>query len=52
MIFETDGGWNVSGGPELLPAKPRHRGAYIIGFADGHVEVLRANRLKKLRWEP
>lgn len=52
LIFESDGGWNVSGGPELLPARPRHNGAYMVGFADGHVEMVRAVRLAKLRWEP
>lgn len=52
MIFETDGGWNVSGGPELLPVKPRHNRAYCFGFADGHVEMARTNHLENLRWEP
>ena len=52
LIFETDGGWNVSGGPELLPAKPRHSYGHIVGFADGHVEFVRPDRLEKLRWEP
>ena len=52
VIFETDGGWNVAGGPELLPAKPRHNRAYCFGFADGHVEMVHTNRLEKLRWEP
>ena len=52
LIFETDGGWNVSGGPELLPAKPRHSNGHVVGFADGHVEFVRPDRLEKLRWEP
>jgi prepilin-type processing-associated H-X9-DG protein len=52
LVFESDGGWNVSGGPELLPAKDRHRGVYGIGFADGHAEMVRAERLGRLRWEP
>jgi prepilin-type processing-associated H-X9-DG protein len=52
MIFETDGGWNVSGGKELLPAKPRHNNVYIIGFADGHCEAVRPERLGRLRWDP
>jgi prepilin-type processing-associated H-X9-DG protein len=41
LVFEIDGGWNVSGGPELLPAKARHNGVYVIGFADGHAEMVR-----------
>ncbi|MBE9566131.1 MAG: hypothetical protein IMF16_05230 [Proteobacteria bacterium] len=24
VIFESDAGWNAAGGPELLPAPPRH----------------------------
>jgi prepilin-type processing-associated H-X9-DG protein len=52
LVFESDGGWNVSGGRELFPAKPRHSGAYAVGFADGHAEMVRAERLGRLRWEP
>ena len=52
LIFEIDGGWNMAGGRELLPAKGRHTGAYALGFADGHVEMVRPERLAKLRWEP
>jgi len=52
LVFEIDGGWNVSGGPELLPVKVRHGGAYVVGFADGHVEMVRSPRLGQLRWEP
>ena len=52
LVFEIDGGWNVSGGRELFPAKPRHRGAYAVGFADGHAEMVRSERLGRLRWEP
>ncbi len=52
MIFEIDGGWNVAGGRELLPATPRHSGAYTVGFVDGHAEMVRSTRLGQLRWEP
>ena len=52
LVFETDGGWNVAGGRELLPAQPRHNGVYVIGFADGHAEAVQSARLGKLRWEP
>jgi prepilin-type processing-associated H-X9-DG protein len=52
LVFEIDGGWNVSGGRELLPVKVRHGGAYVVGFADGHVEMVRPSRLKQLNWEP
>jgi prepilin-type processing-associated H-X9-DG protein len=52
LVFEIDGGWNVSGAAKLLPAKARHSGAYAVGFADGHAELVRPDRLEKLRWEP
>ena len=52
LVFECDGGWNTSGGRELLPAKPRHINAYTVGFADGHVEMARSTRLSQLHWEP
>ena len=52
LIFETDGGWNAIGGREQLATQPRHSGAYGIGFADGHAEMVRPSRLDKLRWEP
>ncbi len=53
MIFESDGGWNANGGPELLPAKARHlRKFYVVAFADGHVEAVTQSRLNTLRWDP
>ncbi len=52
LVFECDGGWNVSGGRERLPANPRHTGACVVGFADGHAEMVRSPRLEQLRWEP
>ncbi len=55
MIFESDGGWNANGGPELLPAKPRHqrpRAVYVVAFVDGHVEAVNQSRLNTLRWDP
>jgi len=54
MIFESDAGWNASGGPELMPSQGRHlRGRiFVIAFADGHVEAVTASRLNTLRWDP
>jgi prepilin-type processing-associated H-X9-DG protein len=52
MVFETDGGWNLSGGSELLPQKPRHDRAVAVGFVDGHVEMVTEARLPQLQWEP
>jgi len=52
MIFEASGGWNLSGGPELLLAKPRHGRVVVVGFADGHVEQVPVARLSQLHWNP
>jgi len=52
LFFETDDGWNQNGGPELMLSNSRHRRAFVIGFADGHVEQVISDRLSKLRWEP
>ena len=45
VIFESDAGWNAAGGPELLPADPRHYRGDIYGFADRHVEWIHRKRL-------
>ncbi len=52
LIFESDAGWNASGGKELMITKPRHNGRYIIGFADGSVQQMTAAQLPQLRWNP
>jgi prepilin-type processing-associated H-X9-DG protein len=52
LLFETDGGWNLSGGSELLPRKPHHSQAVIVGFVDGHVEMVTPARLQTLQWAP
>ena len=52
MIFESEGGWNQSGGSELKPRKPRHGRTIIVGFADGHTEAVDESRLAQLQWEP
>ncbi|MGA2866567.1 MAG: DUF4190 domain-containing protein [Verrucomicrobiota bacterium] len=52
LLFESDGGWNVSGGPELLLKKSRHGRAIGLVFADGHAELALEPRLEGVRWEP
>lgn len=52
LFFEIDGGWNASGGPELLLKQPRHGTSYGVVFADGHAEIASAPRLRQVRWEP
>jgi hypothetical protein len=52
LLFEIEGGWNASGGPELLLKRPRHHLAVGLVFADGHAEIARESRLQTLRWDP
>ena len=52
MIFETRGGWNQSGGPELLLTNPRHNHKIVVGFADGHAEMVSDTQLARLNWQP
>ncbi|HOS92726.1 MAG TPA: hypothetical protein PLQ54_05395, partial [Armatimonadota bacterium] len=51
LVFEKDpaDGTNV-GGPEQLAA--RHEGSVVIGFADGHVQVMPLDQVMRLRWDP
>jgi prepilin-type processing-associated H-X9-DG protein len=52
LFFEADGGWNVSGGPELVLKRTRHRNGLGVVFADGHCEVMKEPRFRNLKWEP
>jgi len=52
LFFEADGGWNQTGGAELMLARPRSGGAYVIGLADGSVQQVSPARIGSLRWEP
>ena len=52
MIFESEGGWNANGGPELMIGKPRHARLFVVAFADGSVQQLRESQLNTLRWDP
>jgi prepilin-type processing-associated H-X9-DG protein len=52
LIFETEGGWNQSGGRDQVLGRPRHGPSIGIVFADGHAEIVRENRLAKVKWEP
>jgi uncharacterized membrane protein len=62
MFFETDGGWNLSGGPELMLKHPRHKSVvpgqtsptevFLVAFVDGRVEQVPASGLAALRWNP
>ncbi|HTQ50607.1 MAG TPA: DUF4190 domain-containing protein [Candidatus Acidoferrales bacterium] len=52
MIFESDGDWNATGGPERMIGKPRHARMFVVAFADGSVQQVDESRLGTLRWDP
>jgi prepilin-type processing-associated H-X9-DG protein len=52
MIFECAPGAPPAGGADSLPPKPHHPRGYVIGFCDGHVEVIAKNDLDRLIWDP
>ena len=52
MIFETDKGWNTTGGAGEVIAQPSHGRNFVFGFADGSVREVTAEELAELRWEP
>jgi len=52
IIFESDGDWNRSGGPEQMIRSPRHARVFVVAFADGSVQQLRESELSTLRWDP
>lgn len=52
LIFESTGGWNLSGGRELLLQNSRHNRKIVVGFVDGHVEQVNESDLSRLNWEP
>ena len=49
-VFESDAGWNATGGPELLPNVPRHHHSDYYAFADGRVALLPRKRLRDGSW--
>jgi prepilin-type processing-associated H-X9-DG protein len=52
LFVDSGTGWNKSGGPELLTQPSRHGKQVIVGFTDGHVEVVTSGRLNNLQWTP
>jgi len=52
LFFECAPGSPTAGGPEILPPAPRHGRAYVIGFCDGHVELVAKSKLGRLIWNP
>ena len=54
MIFESDAGWNASGGRELMISRARHEHGrvFIVAFADGSVREVPESQIGTLRWDP
>jgi len=51
LLFETKGGWNQSGGPEILTFENHKGKGCNVLFNDGHVEFVKPERLGELKWE-
>jgi len=50
LLFETKGGWNQFGGPELLTTENHRGNVCIVLFNDGHVEFVKTEQLGELKW--
>lgn len=51
LLFETKGGWNRFGGPELLTTENHLGRRCNILFNNGRVEIFGAEELNKLKWK-
>ena len=50
LIFSSAEGWNLSGRRDAALAHHHGRGALMIGFTDGHVEVVSPARAASQNW--
>jgi prepilin-type processing-associated H-X9-DG protein len=51
LLFETKGGWNQFGGPEILTFENHKGKGCNILFNDGHVEFVKPKGLVELKWK-
>jgi len=51
LLFETNGGWNHVGGPEILTTENHAGEGCNVAFVDTHVEFVKIQDLGKLKWE-
>jgi len=51
LLFETKGGWNQFGGPEILTTENHKGKGCNILFNNGRVEFVKPERLGELKWE-
>jgi hypothetical protein len=52
LFFECSPGAPPAGDRADLPPEPPHTGGWLIGFCDGHTEVVPLNRRDQLIWDP
>jgi len=52
LLFETDPGWNQSGGEEILSTENHKGDGCNILFNDGHVAFILTENLDSLKWKP
>ena len=52
MIFEADAVWNETGGADMATFDRHGRGGCNVGFVDGHIEFVMAERIGDLNWAP
>ena len=50
LLIETEGGWNQTGGAEILTTENHHSKGCNVLFNDSHVEFVRANKIPELTW--
>ena len=50
LLFETEGGWNRTVGPEILTTENHHGKGCNVLFNDSHVEFVRADEILELSW--
>jgi hypothetical protein len=51
LLFETQGGWNQFGGPEILTTNWHWKRGCNVLFNDGRVEFIKPKKVGKLKWE-
>jgi hypothetical protein len=51
LFFETEGGWNVNGGPDKMITTPRHL-LLVFYLADGTPKLITPEEAANLRWDP
>jgi hypothetical protein len=51
LLFETKGGWNKFGGPEILSIENHYRKGCNILFNDEHAEFTKPKQIEQLKWK-